>query len=58
MSKQGNHRRNKKAKKESLTQLSAILKGIVVYRTEVAEMKRLCEKYPEEVPYRYMGAQG
>ena len=32
-----------------LTRLSDIMKGIIVYKTEVAELWRLLEKYPEQV---------
>ena len=51
-----NQRNNKKIKKQGLTRLSSIMKGLVIYKTEVEELHRLCEKYPEEVPYRYMAA--
>ena len=32
-----------------LTRLSGIMKGIIIYKTEVAELWRLLEKYPEQV---------
>ena len=49
MANRKNQRANKKARKESYTQLSAIMKGVIVYRTEVEEMYALMKKYPVEV---------
>jgi len=36
----------KEDKKPQLKRLSGIMKGIVVYKTETAELSRLMEKYP------------
>ncbi len=36
-------------KQPQLERLSGIMKGILVYRTEVDEMWRLIRKYPEQV---------
>jgi len=44
-----NQRKNKKKKKEDLTKISSILKGLIIYKTETEEMWRLIEKYPNEV---------
>ena len=44
---------NYSATNKQLTNLSAILKGIVVYKTEIAELHRLLDKYPNEVPVAY-----
>lgn len=56
MANRANYRKNKKLKKETLSKLDGILKGILIAKTEINELHRLCEKYPNEVPYRYMGA--
>jgi len=37
----------KENKKPQLKRLSGIMKGIVVYKTETAELRRLMNKYPE-----------
>jgi hypothetical protein len=34
-------------KTKQLTKLSAILKGLVIYKTDMKEIERLREKYPE-----------
>ena len=44
-----NQRNNKKIKKQNLTRLSSIMKGLVIYKTETDELWRLIEKYPEQV---------
>ncbi len=36
-------------KKPQLEKLSGLMKGIIVYKTEVDEMWRLIRKYPEQV---------
>ena len=46
-------RENKRLKKEMYTRLSGIMKGIVVRETEINELHRLMEKYPEEIPVPY-----
>ena len=44
-----NQRNNKKIKKQSLTRLSSIMKGLVIYKTETDEIWVLFYKYPEQL---------
>jgi hypothetical protein len=41
------HSLDKKGKE--LHKLSGILKGIIVYKKEVKELHRLCDKYPHDI---------
>lgn len=42
-------KRIQEVKKVYLIKIDSILKGVIIYKEEVAELHRLIEKYPKEI---------